>query len=79
MGMTIDDIIKSFDYIKHVGNGESTYEQCREEIALNEAVAIMHKYQKIQEIVGNYGFDTSWLCLKKIREVIEDENDKTKG
>ena len=49
--MAIDEIIKSFDYIKHVGNGESTYEHCREEIALNEAVAIMRKYQKIEEIL----------------------------
>jgi len=32
----------------------------------------MRKYQKIEEIVGNYGFDTAWLCLKKIREVLED-------
>lgn len=51
MGMTIEEIIKSFDYIKHVGNGESTYEHCREEIALNEAVAIMRKYQKIEKIL----------------------------
>jgi hypothetical protein len=42
------------------------------------AVDTMRKYQQIKEIVGNYGFDTSWLCLKKIREVIEKvvEDDK---
>ena len=39
---------------------------------LKMAIEIMRKYQKIEEIVGNYGFDTSWVCLKKIREVIED-------
>ena len=55
--MAIDEIIKSFDYIKHVGNGESTYEHCREEIALNEAVAIMRKYQKIKEIYDNWNID----------------------
>lgn len=38
-------------------------------------IEIMRKYQKIEQIVGNYGFDTSWLCLKKIREVLEDGND----
>ena len=40
--------------------------------ALVVAIDTMRKYQKIEQIVGNYGFDTSWLCLKKIREVLED-------
>lgn len=39
--------------------------------SLSEAIENMRKYQEIEEIVGNYGFDTSWLCLKKIREVLE--------
>lgn len=42
------------------------------------ALDIINKYQKITEIVGNYGFDTSWLCLKKIGEVIDDGNDNNK-
>lgn len=76
MGMPIEEIIKSFDYIKHVGNGESTYEHCREEMALNEAVAIMRKYQKIEEIYKNwsYGAD-SCDCMKDIERVVEDGND----
>lgn len=74
MRMTIEEIIKSFDYIKHVGNGESTYEHCREEIALDEAVAIMRKYQKIQEILDDFDLEV-WEVLEKIKEVIKDEND----
>lgn len=74
--MTIEEIIKSFDYIKHVGNGESTYEHCREEIALNEAVAIMRKYQKISEIAFPLQFcSTDKLeheAIMKICEVLED-------
>ena len=76
--MTIEEIIKSFDYIKHVGNGESTYEHCREEIALDEAVAIMHRYQKIKDIVSlnNEEFKQCGLKeLKEILEVIADGND----
>lgn len=48
---------------------------CASNEAHQKAINIMHKYQKIEEIVGNYGFDTSWLCLRKIREVIENGND----
>lgn len=70
MGLSIEEIIKSFDYIKHVGNGESTYEHCREEIALNEAVAIMRKYQKIQEIMGELNGDFYGSYLKD-RQVLE--------
>lgn len=77
MGMPIEEIIKSFDYIKHVGNGESTYEHCREEIALDEAVAIMRKYQKIEQIVNSnpdyiHHTDMDTYKLNSIREVIED-------
>lgn len=78
MGMSIEEIIKSFDYIKHVGNGESTYEHCREEIALNEAVAIMQKYQKIVDIVSLNGEEFKQCGLKELKEILEviaDEND----
>ena len=73
MELTIKEIIDAFDYIKHVGNGEFEYKHCREEIALDEAVIIMRKYQRIQEIVKN----TQQLCsygsaFIDIREVIED-------
>ena len=66
MGMTIDEDIEMLEYIRQDFRG------CRQGVALQDAINTMRKYQKIREIVGNYGFDTSWLCLKKIREVIED-------
>ena len=37
------------------------------------ALETMRKYQKIEEIVGRYGFESSWLCLRKIREVVGDD------
>jgi hypothetical protein len=78
--MAIDEIIKSFDYIKHVGNGESTYEHYREEIALNEAVAIMRKYQKIEDLYERFQKDGGYYyhmarLVDALREVLEDGND----
>ena len=74
MGMTINEIIDAFDYIKHVGNGEFSYRHCREEIALDEAAIILRKYEKIVQIMertvddGTSMYDT----LQEIEEVIED-------
>ena len=72
MGMTIDNHIKilkscqyGFGFTGYAGNLQDS---------IDVAVDIMCRYQKIEEIVGNYGFDTSWQCLKKIREVIENGN-----
>lgn len=83
MGIPIEEIIKSFDYIKHVGNGESTYEHCREEIALDEAVTIMQKYQKIEQIIDEWlnqsdpriKFAKCLDTVKKIAKVVKDIND----
>ena len=76
MGMTIDEIIDDFDYIKHVGNGEFSYRHCREEIALNEAEIIMRKYKKVEEIVKEWrevGLDyDSCDAMDNIERVIED-------
>ena len=67
MALTIDEAIK---HAEEVGNG------CNECAAEHRQLAEwLRKYQKIEEIVENYGFDTSWICLKKIREVIEDGKD----
>lgn len=75
MQMTIEDSIENIvllkkieDYLGNIsGNTNSVASQ-----SFGCAIDTMRKYQKIEEIVGNYGFDTSWLCLKKIREVLED-------
>jgi len=42
----------------------------------NTIANTMNKYQKIQEIISKYGnVGTSFICIDKIREVIEDGND----
>ena len=73
MGMTIEQIIK---YLPAPICGDTVIgkEKKKEYDAHDSAVIILRKYQKIEEIVSNYGFDTSWLCLKKIREVLENGN-----
>ena len=64
---------KSLNY----DNGDYCYGDDTTMHSLDVAMGTMRKYQKITEIVGNYGFDTSWEVLKKIQEVIEDGNDTT--
>lgn len=73
MRMTIEDCIEYMETeYRCVKSDDMTSE---EDIKTYEmTLSIMRKYQKIEEIVGNYGFDTSWICLKKIREVMEDGN-----
>ena len=73
-GMTIDTVIQWLKIQKQnrkdfpeVGNDKKIE-------SLDTAISTMRKYQKIEEIVCNYGFDTSWLCLKKIREVLDNGN-----
>lgn len=85
MGMTIDEIIKTFDYIKHVGNGESEYKHCREEVALDLAIDTLHKYQRIENIIEMWKEDRKRFTLgdngskdeylRQISEVLEDGND----
>ena len=70
MGMTIDEAIKRIDNIMF-----TKFTTVKDEDAFLTAKETMRKYQKIEEIVGNYGFYTSWLCLKEIREVLEDGDD----
>ena len=54
-------------WVTEVGNG---YGQTIE--VVRKLCERQSKYQKIEEIVGHYGFESSWLCLKKIREVMEE-------
>ena len=73
MGMTIDEHIGVIEDLKNamsvcMPEPEKT-EICA---SLSEARDTMRKYQKIEEIVGHYGFESSWLCLRKIREVMEE-------
>lgn len=79
MGMSIEDNIDFLNDVKKLFEDIANNPGINETVktlftieSLESAIDIMRKYQKIEEIVGNYGFDTSWLCLKKIREVLED-------
>lgn len=65
MGMTINEAIEHGKEQLEIFGGEHKE-------FIETSIETMRKYQQIEEIVGNYGFDTSWICLKKIREVIED-------
>ena len=69
MGMTIDEAIARY---KNNAEYERTHGNLQGCLEFRQLAEWLEKYQKIEEIVGNYGFDTSWLCLKKIREVLED-------
>lgn len=81
MGMSIDDIKHCLKVMVDCEvceecnlYGTTGTDHCEHDCVYG-ALDIINKYQKIEEIVGNYGFDTSWLCLKKIREVMENGND----
>lgn len=65
--MTIDKSIAELEVLK-----KNTFSYMSAHQAFITAIDTMRKYQKIVEIVGNYGFDTSWECLRQIRKVLED-------
>ena len=65
MEMTIDEAIKHGEEQLEIFGGEHNE-------FIQTAIDTMRKYQKIEEIVGRYGFESSWLCLRKIREVVGD-------
>lgn len=75
MGMTIDDHIK---ILKSYYNGFSGWASNFQE-SIDVALNIMHKYQKIEEIVKNTDAMTGsngYACaFIDIREVVEDGND----
>lgn len=71
MGMTIDKAIEEVQQQK-LDYQEFWEEYKNEHIeALDMAIKIMRKYQKIQEIVMN-GDDVHYKLLMRIREVLED-------
>lgn len=71
--MTIEEAIRRIDEHNYIHQSKEPRAVHITE-AFNTLIEVAKKYQKIKEIVGNYGFDTSWVCLKKIREVIENGN-----
>lgn len=77
MGMSIDEAIeynKNLKMYMEISDRQDTYKFLEENhVALDIAISIMHKYQKIEEIVKN----TQQLCsygsaFIDIREVLED-------
>ena len=76
MTIDIDGSIKELSKWRkdlNYDNGDYWYGDTTTRHSLDMAIDTMRKYQKIEKIVNNYGFDNSWVCLKKIREVLEDE------
>ena len=76
MGMTIEEAIRRIDEHNYIHQRKEPRAIYISE-ALDIAIDTMRKYQNIEGIVGNYGFDNSWICLKKIREVLEDGSDNS--
>lgn len=71
MGMTIDEDIEMLEYIRQDFRG------CRQGVALQDAIGIMHKYQQIVQIIKDHDADRipeDYWYIDKIREVIEDGN-----
>lgn len=69
MGMTIDEIIEELEESKDYPACDPASDE-----ALNGAINIIRKYQKIQEILKDtpYGGDCD-DAVRRIQEVIEDE------
>ena len=74
MGMTIDTAIKNgidlIDVFKEYFASDKAID------TISELVEIAKKYRKIEEIALHYGFETSWLCMRKIKEVLGDGEEK---
>ena len=70
--MTIDEDIKMLEYIK------KDFPHCRQGIALEGAIFIMQKWQKIQKIYNSWrtgDYKSSTECMEEIGEVFKDGND----
>lgn len=69
--MKIDEIVKELEDSKDYPTSDPASDE-----ALDGAINIIHKYQKIEEIYKNwsYGAD-SCDCMKDIERVVEDGND----
>lgn len=72
MGMTIDEIIQDIEVIKAQAEWDYPLDW---QIVLDEAIEIMRKYYKIQEIVSSKTTRLSYEDgFRQIKEVLEDGN-----
>lgn len=73
MGMTIDTAIKNgidlIDVFKEYFPDDKAID------TVGELVEIAKKYQKIEQILDDYDLE-AWEVLERIREVLEDGNNK---
>lgn len=74
MGMTIDEARPKIQFVRNALNDDMKIAK-----AYDVAIDIMHKYQKIQEIINNAkdsdgAVKYNWL-YEQISEVVEDGND----
>lgn len=70
--MTIEEAIKRFQSNAEYERTHGNLQGCLE---FRQLAEWLRKYQKIEEIVGRYGFESSWLCLRKIRDVLEGDEE----
>ena len=70
MGMKIDEIIEEFEESKDYPTSDPASDE-----ALNGAIDIMRRYQKIEELMRGWNNFNSYERMCDICEVIEDGNE----
>lgn len=65
--MSIDEDIEMLEYIRQDFRG------CRQGVALQDAINILCKYQKIEQILKNIPYGGG-ATVRRMQEVIEDGN-----
>lgn len=70
MGMTIDEIIEELEESKDYPASDPASDE-----ALNGAIDIMRKYQKIEQIANDKNINGDLLRMSAIRWVLEHGND----
>jgi hypothetical protein len=71
--MTIDEIIKELEETKDYPTSDPASEE-----ALNGAIDIIHKYQKIEQIANDKNINGDLLRMSAIRWILEDGDDDNK-
>ena len=69
MGMTIEEIIQELERTKDYPANDPASDE-----ALDGAIDIIHKYQKIEQIVKAWNDMNSFDSMLRISEVLEDGN-----